>query len=879
MEPGNVDEIELIEQRKASAKSGNVRSKSRDSKLIEQGQKVDYVLVYEERNDLEGEELKKEEKRLEKRDYFESKLREKGLLLQHVDSDLNEEYNKIFVLIHAPWDVLAMCAEEMMIRAPVRKAEPRPPLTGISGLYKRMIDMMEIFKPLSFGQETKQRFVNAFFNQDKLESFLIDDKETFFNDIDRTRMVNRILHCAHFSAKGHDFGIDRLLYEGAYQAGYTLHEGNCEVPPDVSSASPRQGLRYSWASFGQWFRFQPLNAIKEYFGVRVALYFAWLGLYNFSLIGASIVGLICFFVGLGSMNSFIPAQEICNKSNERLFYMCPLCDVDCSYWTLGRSCKYARLTHLFDHDGTVFFAAFMSLWATIFLEVWKRKQISLAFDWDMMNYEDEFEPVRPSYVAAVKEKRRNPVNGQMEPYIPYSTQLIRKTCSLAVVVFMVLLVVAAVAGVVIYRAAVSAALYAFPREDVRRGARIITSVTASCINLAAITILSFVYEKIAVWLTNWENPRTTSEYSDGLTFKMFLFQSVNMYSSLFYIAFFKGSMIVGVPGRYNRIAGGRMEGCDPSGCLIELCIQLAIILVGKQIISLFFKFIVPCALKWWHRRAQKDLLENDELDQWERDYLLNPEPEFRMFYEYHDIVIQFGFVTMFVAAFPLAPFFALLNNILELRIDAINFVVNFRRPVAERAQDIGSWLGILQIMSKIAVIVNSFVIAFTSEFIPRIVYQYGYSPDGSLKGYVNNSLSYFNVKDFEPQSVPLDTFQHLSFNNSFCRYKEYFEPQYPYRYDRQFYYVLAVRLAFVIIFQYLVFFTVQFLDWLIPDVPYHLDVSIKREAFIAKKCMTKSEITATKEYDEVSENSMYESCESLARNRGKKGVVYSEHEV
>lgn len=481
----------------------------------------------------------------------------------------------------------------MMIRAPVREAEPPPPLTGISGMYERMMDMMTLFKPLSYDQDTKQRYVNAFFNQDKLDSFLVDDKETFFNDIDRTRMVARLLHCTHFSAKSHDFGIDRLLYDQVYLAGYTLHEGKSDLPPNVSSANPRQGLRYSWASFGQWFRFQPLNAIKEYFGVRVALYFAWLGLYNWSLVGASIVGLICFFVGLGSIDSFIPAQEICDPNNQRSFYMCPLCDVDCSYWTLGRSCKYARLTHLFDNECTVFFAAFMALWATIFLEVWKRKQISLAFEWDMMNYEDEFEPVRPSFVAAVKEKRKNPINGQMEPYIPYSTQLIRKSCSFAVVVFMVFLVVAAVAGVVIYRAAVSAALYAFPREDVRRGARIITSITASCINLVAITILSFAYEKIAVWLTNWENPRTTSEYSDALTFKMFLFQSVNMYSSLFYIAFFKSSMIVGVPSRYNRIAGGRMEGCDPSGCLIELCIQLAIILVGKQIISLFFKFIVP----------------------------------------------------------------------------------------------------------------------------------------------------------------------------------------------------------------------------------------------------------------------------------------------
>jgi hypothetical protein len=481
----------------------------------------------------------------------------------------------------------------MMIRAPVREAEPTPPLTGMNKLCQRFTDWMTVFHPRTSGQRTKNRFVNAFFNRDKQDSFLITDKETFFNDIDRTRMVARILHCTHFSPEIQDFGINRLLYDEVYLAGYALHEGKSEIPPNVSTANPRQGLGYSWACFGQWYKFQPLDAIKEYFGVRVALYFAWLGLYNSMLLVASLVGLFCFFGGLGSIDSFIPAQEICDKTNAKLFYMCPLCDVDCSYWTLTTSCKYARLTHLFDHEGTVFFAVFMALWATVFLEIWKRKQISLAFEWDMMNYEEEFEPVRPKFLAAVKEKRPNPITGIMEPYIPYTTQFIRKTCSFAVVIFMVFLVIAAVAGVVIYRAAVSAALYAFPREDVRRGARIITSITASSINLVVITILSFVYERIAVWLTDWENPRTTTEYSDVLTFKMFLFQSVNMYSSLFYIAFFKGSMIVGVPGRYNRIAGGRMEGCDPSGCLIELCIQLAIILVGKQIISLIFKFLVP----------------------------------------------------------------------------------------------------------------------------------------------------------------------------------------------------------------------------------------------------------------------------------------------
>lgn len=54
-------------------------------------------------------------------------------------------------------------------------------------------------------------------------------------------------------------------------------------------------------------------------------------------------------------------------------------------------------------------------------------------------------------------------------------------------------------------------------------------------------------------------------------------------------------------------------------------------------------------------------------------------------------VIQFGFVTLFVASFPLAPLFALLNNIIEIRLDAKKFVAELRRPVAARAKDIGGF--------------------------------------------------------------------------------------------------------------------------------------------------------------------------------------------
>ena len=54
-------------------------------------------------------------------------------------------------------------------------------------------------------------------------------------------------------------------------------------------------------------------------------------------------------------------------------------------------------------------------------------------------------------------------------------------------------------------------------------------------------------------------------------------------------------------------------------------------------------------------------------------------------------VIQYGFITIFVAAFPLAPLFALLNNIIEIRLDAYKIVTQFKRPVSSRAIDIGQF--------------------------------------------------------------------------------------------------------------------------------------------------------------------------------------------
>lgn len=69
-------------------------------------------------------------------------------------------------------------------------------------------------------------------------------------------------------------------------------------------------------------------------------------------------------------------------------------------------------------------------------------------------------------------------------------------------------------------------------------------------------------------------------------------------------------------------------------------------------------------------------------------------------------VIQFGFITLFVASFPLAPLLALINNMVEVRVDAWKFTTQFRRPVAAKAHSIGAWEEILNMIAVFSVVTN-----------------------------------------------------------------------------------------------------------------------------------------------------------------------------
>lgn len=109
-----------------------------------------------------------------------------------------------------------------------------------------------------------------------------------------------------------------------------------------------------------------------------------------------------------------------------------------------------------------------------------------------------------------------------------------------------------------------------------------------------------------------------------------------------------------------------------------------------------------------------ELCDNCKLRNWLSNYRLNNVDSFSLFNEFLEMgvcmaqerrtgaalllltlafaafsVIQFSFTTIFVAAFPLAPLLALINNVIEIRLDAIKMVTLERRLVPKKTNDIG----------------------------------------------------------------------------------------------------------------------------------------------------------------------------------------------
>jgi hypothetical protein len=324
--------------------------------------------------------------------------------------------------------------------------------------------------------------------------------------------------------------------------------------------------------------------------------------------------------------------------------MCPPCDQTCAYWTFSSSCSAVRFTYIFDNYFTLAYALLVAIWATTFLEFWNRKNFELIYDWDLSRIDEDQEPIRQKYEEFAlerKQRRINPITLRKEPYITLSQRLPRQFFSFTFLIFSVLLVLGAVISVIIYRLAIETIL---AQDNVTKdfedisfigsylNPSMVASITASCISLVVIIILNIIYNWAALVLTEFELPRTQQQFDDSYALKVFCFQFVNYYSTLFYIAFFKDPF-TGTPDNYNYIEAGerrfRWQGCPEGGCSYELAIQLMITMVGKQIFNNCVEFLFPWIMRKVSKcRKMSDVHDDDGMhSRWEHDYILDSADE------------------------------------------------------------------------------------------------------------------------------------------------------------------------------------------------------------------------------------------------------------
>uniref|UniRef100_A0AC35U007 Anoctamin n=1 Tax=Rhabditophanes sp. KR3021 TaxID=114890 RepID=A0AC35U007_9BILA len=680
---------------------------------------VDYVLVFKSSNEVTH--------RVDERKSYELYLKYRGLEIEFMESQ--ESSDTVFVLVHAPFNVLLRQAEVLKMRMPLGRNDMIGSEGYSEGIISKCIGELEFMK-LSHAYTKRLNEVSHYtesFEKSRLKHYLnYDDHENFFSKSERSRIVYDLLNRTSYRSADSDklhIGIERLLNAGSYVAAYPPHERlikDRRVDLRLEEASDRQILYDVWASFRMWYKHQPLDLVKRYFGTKIGIYFAWLGYFTKLLIIPAFFGPLFMIYGYISSKYDIPIQDICTQNKLSHQYVCPSCDTYCDYTQLNDSCLYARLTYIVDNFGTAIFAFGMSIWATLFLEGWKRYNSKIAYKWGILNQETEHETIRPEFQFRMTQKRVNPITKELELYMPTTLKFLKKIVSGVFFLFIMALALAFILGILVYRMILMGTFHTYEKTTfLHNYGLIIIFATTAIMNLIFVLVMNLIYHRVAYKLTCWECPRTQSEFDNSYTLKVFLFEFINCYSSFFYIAFIKGRFS-GVPGAdvpgSIYIGGHRVENCDVTGCMAELMIQLFVIMCGSQIICSIMELVSPLLCMRFqrlkgrfattHTLYYKNVVNPERLPQYERDFALYTVDQLFLFDEYLEMVIEFGFVTLFCGAFPMAPFFALLNNIIEIRTDARKLVSMYQKPMPGHSANIGMWETILEVLSTLAVLSN-----------------------------------------------------------------------------------------------------------------------------------------------------------------------------
>ncbi|KAG0262946.1 hypothetical protein DFQ27_002013 [Actinomortierella ambigua] len=385
------------------------------------------------------------------------------------------------------------------------------------------------------------------------------------------------------------------------------------------------------------------------------------------------------------------------------------------------------LVHYFGSSFSIFYGITVVLWSAFFTESWKKREKELALWWGVRHV-SRSETRRPGFHG---EAMTDPVTGEVTPFFSPYKRWQRKITGVPVIVggaLVLSMVITSVFAIEVFLTL----YYEGPMKD------ILVFLPLVLYSLA-IPNVAAICKSVAKRLTDYENYETHGSYDYHLMQKVFIFNALTSYMSILLTAY------VYIPFGPRVITTAQAYGLSFAKASIEpqmLQNRLRAFMMTTQAVSLATETIVP----WLTRRAlaraatiqtkAEDKLrhrdhdsDSDENESHKADasasslgeradivHFLNRVqkqvelPEYDVNEDYAEMVLQFGYVSLFSVIWPLTGLCAFVNNWVELRSDAAKISYNARRPIPARVDTIGPWLDNMQHISWFSSLTNASIL-------------------------------------------------------------------------------------------------------------------------------------------------------------------------
>ncbi|KAJ1081778.1 hypothetical protein NDU88_001953 [Pleurodeles waltl] len=352
-------------------------------------------------------------------------------------------------------------------------------------------------------------------------------------------------------------------------------------------------------------------------------------------------------------------------------------------------------------DRHIIFAIFSVIWSTVTLELWKRHSAAAAYRWGTLQLKSQFEGPRGQYWGPLG---INPITGRREPYYPSWKRKMRMLLASTPTVCAFLGL--AVDGMVMF-------LYweRWAQGSYGTSSSILAPVwllLPSITHTLYVELLNGIYKRVAIILTEWENHRVESAFQNHLTIKVLVFRFFNCFALLFYITFYMQDLPL-------------------------LKKRLASLLIVSQVTNQFSECILPYLL---HRlKLRKNNLKQRASEEQPLVDVVFTEGELPsyggLFDDYMELFVQFGYASLFSCVYPLTAALLVLNNLMEIRTDALKVCKLHQKPFPCPASNIGVWQVAFETLGYFAVITNCFLISISPE-VKELCRDTGVTPAISL---------------------------------------------------------------------------------------------------------------------------------------------------